>query len=64
MPIFEYVCSECGHKFEKLLLSTRAREIRCPECGSVSVSKALSSFGLGGNSGSSMGSAADCAPSG
>jgi putative FmdB family regulatory protein len=65
MPIFEYVCSACGHKFEKLVLSSRrAREISCPECGSVSVDKALSSFGVSGGGSASLGSASNCAPSG
>lgn len=66
MPIFEYVCAECGHKFEKLVLSARReREIRCPECGSESINKALSVFGLGaGSSGGGAAASASCAPSG
>ena len=64
MPIYEYVCAECGTKFEKLVLSSgRAKEIRCPQCGSLSVDKALSVFS-GAVTSSGVGSAADCAPSG
>ena len=63
MPLFEYVCTECGHKFEKLILSSRReREIHCPTCQSKSVNKAFSIFGT--NSGSANPSASNCAPSG
>lgn len=64
MPIFEYVCSDCGERFEKLILSAkRERELACPVCGSVQVKKAISMFGVsGGTTGS--GAAASCAPSG
>ncbi len=64
MPIYEYVCAECGHKFEKLVLSSRrAREIRCPQCGSLSADKAISVCCAAVTS-SGAGGAADCAPSG
>jgi putative FmdB family regulatory protein len=64
MPIFEYVCADCGAKFEKLILSaSRERQLQCPDCGSKAIKKALSLFGTSG-SGSSRGGASDCAPSG
>jgi putative FmdB family regulatory protein len=64
MPIFEYGCTECGCRFEKLVLSaSRARQIQCPECGSVHVNKAISLVGaVSGNS--TAAASADCAPSG
>jgi putative FmdB family regulatory protein len=65
MPIFEYVCAECGHRFEKLVLSpSRARQIQCPECHSKSVDKAISVFGLGSSSRAGVPSSSSCAPSG
>jgi len=30
MPLFEYVCRSCGHKFEKL---SDRWDGRCPRCG-------------------------------
>ena len=65
MPIFEYACAECGHKFEKLVLSaSRAKEIECLECQSKSVNKALSIFGLGASSGSlNLAGSANCTTS-
>ena len=65
MPIFEYVCAECGHKFEKLVLSaSRAREIQCPECASKAVNKAISLFGMASSSGSlNLGGSSNCTTS-
>jgi len=63
MPIFEYVCKNCGSKFEKLVLAgRRGQQVRCPECSSNSVEKALSLFGCSGDPRESSGS--NCAPSG
>lgn len=42
MPIFEYRCSACGGDFDLLVRSDTA--IACPECGSKTVEKKLSSF--------------------
>jgi putative FmdB family regulatory protein len=34
MPIYEYKCKKCGHRFEKLHQSySDARVKKCPECG-------------------------------
>ena len=64
MPIFEYTCSNCGHKFEKLILSSRRkRQLQCPQCSSRDVHKDISLFGTAG-SGANQASAANCAPSG
>ncbi len=33
MPIYEYVCSDCGHKFEQLRPCSQANEKGCcPKC--------------------------------
>ena len=64
MPLFEYVCENCGCKFEKLIMSaSRERQLRCPECNSAAVKKALSVFGCCSST-SSGGTDANCAPSG
>lgn len=68
MPIFEYVCQNCGYKFEKLILSHRSQTSpQCPQCGAQNVKKAISVFGAtaGATGGSGMGSAdVGCSPSG
>lgn len=33
MPIYEYQCKKCGHKFEKIQLFSDAPVKKCPECG-------------------------------
>ncbi|OPL17325.1 MAG: FmdB family transcriptional regulator [delta proteobacterium ML8_D] len=43
MPIFEYICNECGEEFEELVLGSRA-DIKCPKCDSLRAQKKVSSF--------------------
>ena len=45
MPIFEFVCSECGRSFEELVRSaTVIEEVICPSCGSSDTKKQISTF--------------------
>jgi putative FmdB family regulatory protein len=61
MPIYEYRCSECGEKFEKLVrLSTATSEIECPKCGGQKVEKLLSLFSARTSSATAVASAAAC----
>jgi len=51
MPLFEYECRGCGHRFEHL---TRAgAEPECPSCASADLQKLLSVFAVGANGGAS-----------
>ena len=46
LPIYEYRCEKCGHKFEKLLLSLgNPNEVSCPRCQSGVVRRVLSPIG-------------------
>ncbi|QWV91730.1 zinc ribbon domain-containing protein [Geomonas oryzisoli] len=47
MPIFEYVCNDCGTRFEKLHKGAAVDECNCPTCGSAKVKKGLSTFAAG-----------------
>ncbi|MBV5341276.1 MAG: zinc ribbon domain-containing protein [Deltaproteobacteria bacterium] len=60
MPIYEYVCIECGHHFEKLQKSGVTCELKCPTCGSMEVKKEISAFSSAGSPSSTSG----CASSG
>ena len=40
MPIYEYVCQDCGHAFEQLIRGDEKPV--CPSCGKKKVSKQLS----------------------
>ncbi len=43
MPIYEYVCDDCGTKFEKLLRRNEDA-LACPKCGQSHLTTALSTF--------------------
>ncbi|MFM8322181.1 MAG: FmdB family zinc ribbon protein [Chloroflexota bacterium] len=62
MPIYEFICGDCGRPFEELLRSQAAiSTVKCPVCGSPSVNKKLSTFASkvsGGSSSYSLGSSA------
>ncbi len=42
MPIFEYVCQTCGHRFEALQKAEDAPLVTCPKCRKHKLKKALS----------------------
>jgi len=45
MPIYEYECPECGHRFEKLV-RMNAEPPACPECSHAQVRKLVSASGF------------------
>ena len=51
MPIFDFACDECGHKFEKLILKSDAPAPDCLSCKGNKVTKQVSApaFRLGGS---------------
>jgi len=64
MPIYEFICSDCGHPFEELVFSASAiEEVTCPECNSPLVSKQISSFASQIAGGSSSFTSTASAPS-
>jgi putative FmdB family regulatory protein len=61
MPIFEYVCAKCEHRFEALIYGSQ--KAACPKCQSKQLVPQLSVFAVAG--GRSSGSFAEsAAPSG
>ena len=42
MPIFEYICEDCGTKFEKLVRNGAAAA--CPSCGQDHLKQQFSTF--------------------
>jgi putative FmdB family regulatory protein len=65
MPIYEYVCQDCGSKFEKFIRTRIVKtQPECPGCGSDHTDKAISTFASRGSSSGSIGgySAASSAP--
>jgi putative FmdB family regulatory protein len=51
MPIFEYICKECGHHFEALVMGSKRPE--CPSCQGSKLEQQLSGFAVGPSKGSS-----------
>lgn len=49
MPIFEYVCRDCGHAFETIVTATRQPE--CPSCNGHALEKQLSVFAVSAGGG-------------
>jgi putative FmdB family regulatory protein len=33
MPLYEYQCTKCGHRFEKIQKFSDKKITKCPECG-------------------------------
>ena len=67
MPIFEYVCEDCGTKFEKLVRNAPdSPELICPSCGQKHLKQEFSTFApkVNGASSSSAAPAPPCANGG
>ena len=45
MPIFEYICQDCGTAFEAIVANDTV-EVRCRKCQGQHVSKQLSTFAV------------------
>lgn len=43
MPLYEYICPACGHRFEQIRTMAERHTAPCPQCGSRSEMK-LSAF--------------------
>jgi len=45
MPIFEFICQECGQEFEELLRNASViAEVSCPICKSPEIARKISVF--------------------
>ncbi|HEV8415508.1 MAG TPA: zinc ribbon domain-containing protein [Bryobacteraceae bacterium] len=53
MPIFEYLCEDCGSKFEKLVRRSAsesdANGVHCPSCGQEHLKQQFSTFSARAN---------------
>jgi putative FmdB family regulatory protein len=59
MPIFEYVCKDCGREFEKIVPRYDSH-VDCAHCSGGNVEKQLSVFAVVGGSSSSEASESGC----
>jgi len=45
MPIYEFRCHKCGHRFEKLCsMGENGAGLQCPECSSPGPKRVMSGF--------------------
>jgi putative FmdB family regulatory protein len=47
MPLYEYECSKCQHKFSEIILEKgEEKKLRCPKCKSKKWERLFSSFAV------------------
>ena len=60
MPIYSYVCKDCGEKFDLLVgVTSEKAELKCKKCASKNIEKTLGSFSVG-NPGDKSSSGGSC----
>lgn len=64
MPLYEFRCPACGHKFEEITSSSQIDEVVCPECGERKPERLMSTFATMGDSMSSFSGSSSCGGSG
>lgn len=62
MPIFEYLCEDCGNKFEKLVRGSQG--VQCPSCGQEHLKQQFSTFAARANGASHADAEMPSCPSG
>ena len=55
MPVYEFKCQDCGHRFSKLYRQMTSREDSplppCPQCDGANTQRAVASFAVHGQPG-------------
>ncbi len=61
MPLYEYLCRDCGQAFERYVRAW-GEAVSCPSCAGPSVEKKVSSFAFtaAGGAGTSAGGGCGC----
>ncbi|OPX30811.1 MAG: hypothetical protein B1H08_00695 [Candidatus Omnitrophica bacterium 4484_171] len=48
MPVYTYVCNDCGEKFDLLVgVTSKKAKLKCKNCNSTNIKKAFGSFSVG-----------------
>ena len=63
MPIYEYVCDDCGERYERIVMNSNTK-ITCPKCSSAKHTLQLSVFAPHGNGVKSSGESSPASGSG
>lgn len=61
MPIYIYLCKDCGEKFDLLVGVTSEKvELKCKKCNSSNIERRFSSFSVGTSGGKTSSSGPSC----
>jgi len=61
MPIYTYICQNCGERFDLLLgVSQEKMKLVCKKCGSEKIKRVLSGFSVGSSSKDTTTSGGSC----
>ncbi|MGO0122826.1 FmdB family zinc ribbon protein [Desulfothermobacter acidiphilus] len=61
MPIYEFRCSKCGYRFEKLCpVGENGEKLTCPKCGNPAPQRVMSAFATRGVEGGSASACSTC----
>lgn len=53
MPIYTYICKDCGEQFDLLIgITSEKVELKCKKCDSSNIDKTFAPFGINVSSGS------------
>jgi putative FmdB family regulatory protein len=62
MPIYEYLCDDCGEHYERIVMNGNTK-VTCPKCESAKKTIQLSVFAAPANGGRSSGGSSMSGPS-
>ena len=61
MPVYSYVCKDCGYKFDLLVgMISEKPEFKCEKCGGKNIEKLFGSFNVGSSGGKAGSSGGSC----
>lgn len=61
MPLYSYVCEDCGETFELLVgMTAQKTEFKCRRCGSKNIEKTFGTFNMGESSSKKSASDSSC----
>lgn len=64
VPIYEFRCRECGHRFEKLCpMGEDGKNLQCPKCGAGTPKRIMSAFSAQGTEGAAGSGCGTCSSS-
>ena len=61
MPVYSYVCKDCGNKFDLLVgVTSEKPQFKCEKCGSRNVERLFGTFSVGGSGDKGIPPAGSC----